>query len=74
MGSLRQILIGFAACVITLGPLALACSGGLSPHARCKLEALRVLPKERRMVTPYDALDLYDRVAACDHAGADGGP
>lgn len=74
MSPFRQILFGSVLCFLTLGPLMLACGGGLTPQARCQLEALRVLPRERRMVTPYDALDLYDRVVACGRESPDGGP
>lgn len=74
MHPLRQILLGSVLCLVTLGPLVVACGGGLSPVVRCKLEALRVLPKDPLMVTIYDGVDVVERVNACDRMSADGGP
>ncbi len=71
--ALGQIALG---CVIGIVALwvPLACGAGiqLSPLAACKLDALRVLPRERNHLTVYDAVDIYDRVRACESA-ADGG-
>jgi hypothetical protein len=54
--------------------LSLACSSGLSPVVRCKLEAVRVLPDDPMQATVYDAADLVERLRACHRLEADGGP
>lgn len=75
---LVQIALG---CVIGMAAFALpiACGAGtfaggvrLSPEAACKLDALRVLPRDRNHLTIYDAVDIYDRVRACERE-QDGG-
>ena len=72
---LVQIAIGLVVGFIVLGIPMSSCGAAqqLTPVIRCKLEALRVLPKERRMLSPYDLEDIYDRVNACYRMGADGG-
>lgn len=40
-------------------------SGQLTPLMQCKLDALRVLPKDLGYVTVNDAIDIYKRVRAC---------
>lgn len=39
----------------------------------CKLDALKVLPEDPRMVTPYDAVDLVKRLNECRAVSADAG-
>ncbi len=74
-GPLTQIGIGLIVCFIGFGSwFACGPSGGLSPLQRCLLDTLKVLPRDPMMVTPYDAVDVVERVHACERAEADGGP
>lgn len=57
--------LGVGIVMVVLG-LPLACGGaGISPLARCKLEALRSLPEDPGQVTLHDAVDIVQRVRAC---------
>lgn len=70
---LREIAVGVVVGLAALG-LPVACmGGGLSPLARCKLEALRILPEDPLQATVYDAVDVIERLQAC-HRDGDGGP
>lgn len=63
------VLMAFAAF-----GLATACSPSTLPElARCKLEALRVLPRDPGMATVYDAVDAIERLNACHLSLTDGG-
>jgi hypothetical protein len=69
----RKVSIGV---LIGIGAMwfAVACGvGGLSPVARCKLDALKVLPSDPRQATLGDAIDIIERVRACHRAAEDGG-
>lgn len=72
----HQITIGAGLSLLIFGTLLLCLNGcgsaGITPAVRCKLEALRVLPDDPMMVTPYDAVDLIQRIKACE-APADAG-
>ncbi len=48
-----------------LAILVCAACGTAPTLVQCKLDALRFLPKDPLMVTPYDAVDLIDRINAC---------
>lgn len=53
-----------------------ACGTAVTPQlVQCKLEALKVLPRDPMMVTPYDAVDVVNRLNACEAppAAADAG-
>lgn len=70
---LRQIGIGAALSLLAFGALLLSLNGcGSATTAQCKLNALKILPDDPKMVTPYDAEDLINRLKACE-AGPDGG-
>jgi hypothetical protein len=68
---LREIAAGTVLVFVLLG---LACSSGLPPVVRCKLEAVRVLPDDPMQATVYDAVDVIERLRACHRLEADGGP
>lgn len=75
MSAVRQILLGAMISLVAFGVPMAACSGEqLTALVRCKLDALRVLPKDPHMATPYDAVDVIERVNACERAEADAGP
>lgn len=58
------LALGLACSLLTPG-----CGTAVTPQlVQCKLESLRVLPKDVKMVTPYDIEDLYGRLKACDGA------
>jgi len=71
----RQITLGAALSLLVFGALLFtfgACSQSVNRAVvECKLNALRALPDDPMMVTPYDAVDLIHRIKAC-HA-PDGG-
>lgn len=78
MSAVRQILLGLTLCVVAVGPIVFACGGSeplaLSPLMRCKLEALKILPHNPRMLTPYDLDDVAARYYECFRAvSVDGG-
>lgn len=52
-----------------------ACGAGaqLTPVNRCRLSALEILPKDPKMATVYDAVDVIERMLSCER-DADGGP
>lgn len=70
---LREMAIGVVVGMLVFG-LPLACGAGVTPLVRCKLEALKILPDDPLKVTPYDAVDLIERLEACRRAQSDGGP
>lgn len=70
---LAQIAIGVVIGLFVFG-IPLACAGGaLSPRLRCHLDALKVLPNDPLMATVYDAVDVIERVQACNRTLGDGG-
>jgi len=74
-GPARQVVIGAAVSVVAFTLLALmlnGCGAATPLLVQCKLDALKILPDDPRMVTPWDAVDLVNRIKAC-HAPADGG-
>lgn len=75
-GPAKQIAIGAALSLLTFGALNLflnGCGAAVTPQlVECKLNALKVLPRDPKMVTPYDLEDLVNRVNACE-AGPDAG-
>lgn len=73
MSSLQQIAVGVFVGMVAIGlPAACTSSGSLTPLVRCQLDSLKVLPRDPLMVTPYDAIDLVNRLRECERA--DGGP
>ncbi len=69
---LREMAVGVLIGLVCVG-LPLACTGGVSPLVRCKLEALRVLPEDPMQATVYDAVDVIERLRACHRLDPDGG-
>ncbi len=70
---LREIAAGLVIGLVVFGFLtACIAGGGLSPLARCKLDALDVLPDDPMQATALDAVDVIERLKAC-HRQADGG-
>jgi hypothetical protein len=60
--------------VFLVGSVALLAVGCGSPAlVQCRLEAVKFLPEDPHQVTPYDVIDLVQRLNAC-RATADGGP
>lgn len=52
-----------------------SCAGGqLTPLNQCRLSALEVLPSDPNMATAHDAVDIIERLIACQRAQTDGGP
>lgn len=77
-GPATQILISTCLSLLAFGALCVflnGCGSSLTPQlVECKLNALRVLPRDVKMVTPYDVEDLYVRLESCHReAAADGG-
>jgi hypothetical protein len=65
---LAQVAIGVVIALIVFG-IPLACSGStLNARLRCHLDALEILPSDPLMATVYDAVDVIERVKACDAA------
>lgn len=69
------------AALVTIGVLVVAvlvpwscASGQLTPLNQCRLESIEVLPKDPNMATVYDAVDVIERLLACQRALTDGGP
>lgn len=69
---LREMALGVVVAFVVLGPLGLAC--GNSTLVQCKLDALKVLPRDPGQATVYDAVDVIERVNACHRIETDGGP
>jgi len=71
-----QIGIGAALALLAFGALLLTLSGcgaALTPQlVECKLNALKILPKDPMQVTFADGVDLVERLNACE-AASDGG-
>ncbi len=62
-------LVGLVIVAIPSG-----CGASLnSAVVTCKIDALKFLPSDPQMATPYDAVDLINRLKACD-AGDGGAP
>lgn len=74
-GPVAQIAIGAAISLVVFGALSVFLNGCVnSSTVECKLSALNALPADPLMVTPHDAVDLINRVHACDRgAVADAG-
>lgn len=59
-------LVGIASATVPW-----ACGAGqrhddLPRAVQCRLDALKVLPQDIGNITVYDAIDIYERVRACD--------
>lgn len=70
---LREIAAGVVIGLVVFGWLVACLGGGLSPAARCKLDALGVLPDDPAQATAGDAVDLVHRLRACHRGDRDGG-
>lgn len=71
-----QIAVGVAVSVIAIA-LPWACGVGanrLPAVVQCQLDALKVLPQDPMMATPYDLVDIVERVKACKRGESDAGP
>lgn len=75
---IRQIAIGAGislAAFALFNLLSTGCGASLSSAViACKLDALKILPDDPRMVTPYDAVDLINRLKACHNVTDAGAP
>lgn len=71
----QHVAYGALLGLALFGCLALAAQGcgTASTVIACKLDALKVLPEDPRMVTPFDAVDLVNRLNECSKAQADAG-
>lgn len=63
-----QALVFGLFCLLFVG-----CGAATPQLIQCKLDALKVLPEDPRMVTPYDAVDLVNRIKACHGESPDAG-
>jgi hypothetical protein len=63
-----QALVLGLVCLLFVG-----CGAATPQLIQCKLDALKVLPDDPKMVTPYDGEDLINRLHACERDAADGG-
>jgi len=77
-GPAKQIVIGAALSLLAFGALSVflnGCGASVTPQlVECKLNALRILPKDPMQVTFADGVDLVERINACEReAAADGG-
>ena len=63
--SLASLAVAFGACGVG--------SANLPAVIQCQLDALKVLPKDPAMATPYDAVDIIHRIRACKREFPDGG-
>lgn len=70
MKAIQDIAVGFTISILALGTVTVpGCGTAVTPQlVQCKLEALRVLPADPKMVTPYDIEDLVHRLNTCRHA------
>jgi hypothetical protein len=61
--------------LVLFGCLTLAAQGCATNSSviACKLDALKILPEDPRMVTPFDAIDLVKRLNECRKPPADAG-
>lgn len=76
MKALQEIALGSAIAVAAFCTvLAPGCGAAVTPQlVQCKLAALKVLPRDPKMVTPYDLEDLVSRVNACEALNDGGAP
>ncbi len=65
---LRQISLGFVLGFALLG----AASCGPAALVQCRVDAVKALPDDPGLVTPYDVADVVRRLRACK-ASADAG-
>jgi hypothetical protein len=73
-GPSRPIAFGAAVGLLAFAVISFqfGCGAALtSKLVTCKIDALKFLPSDPQMATPYDAVDLINRLKACD--AADGG-
>lgn len=75
-GPAKQIAIGAALSLLAFGALNLflnGCGAAVTPQlVECKLNALKILPRDPMQVTFADGVDLVERLNACE-AGPDAG-
>lgn len=71
---IAQIAVGLVIGFVGVG-VPWACSGaqGLSPVMACRLRSLDILPEDPMQATVYDAVDIIERLRACERVSADGG-
>ena len=68
MRALQDIWLGLIVGLLIFG-LSQGCGAATTSQlVQCKLESLRVLPKDPKMVTPYDIEDLVNRLQVCERA------
>jgi hypothetical protein len=63
-----QALVLGLVCLLVVG-----CGAATPQLIQCKLDALKVLPHDPMQATFGDAVDLVDRINACEREAADGG-
>ena len=70
---IAQILAGAVVLAATLLVTKCTAGGQLTPRMQCRLDALKVLPSDPLNATVYDAVDVIQRVRACDRSHPDAG-
>lgn len=53
--------------------LCLACGAATPTRIQCTLDALKPLPRDPMQITPYDAVDLVNRLNSCEAKPQDAG-
>lgn len=73
----QQAVLGVAISLASLAVAFGACGVGSSQRLplviQCQIDALKILPKDPAMATPYDAVDIINRIKECKRLGADAG-
>lgn len=64
------VLLSRVMVVALLWSLGCIVGCGAAQVERCQLDALRILPDDPLQVTPYDAVDLVNRIHACKEPSA----
>ncbi len=68
-----QIAGAIAATLLAVVATRCTAGGQLTPVMACRLDALKVLPSDPLNATVYDAVDVIQRVRACDRQHGDAG-
>lgn len=67
---LKRTALGF---VLGFGVIRGLAGCGTPAVLQCRLDAVKVLPKDPGQLTPYDVADLVGRLHACEQQGSDAG-
>jgi hypothetical protein len=67
------VVVGVLAVAAVAFPWACGSGAQLTPLNQCRLESVSILPKDPNMATVYDAVDVIERLLACERMVPDGG-